>query len=171
MEQECAPQQIGVSPNPSTLCRQSPGPGCTGCMSAVPRILAHVNSGSSDCPVSVSERLEAATLAYTALKLPYPFRYEPRSRTAIPTPPAACPGQILGGDPDMALLPFLQHGVPTGAVSALPPSLQWPAKKPRRHIWKFVKATGRRPKTSQKPCKVCCARKLPTTGLLKPALA
>ena len=30
----------------------------------------------------------------------------------------------------MALLPFLQHGVPTGAVSALPPSLQWPAKKP-----------------------------------------
>ena len=29
----------------------------------------------------------------------------------------------------MALLPFLQHGVPTGAVSALPPSLQWPAKK------------------------------------------
>ena len=34
------------------------------------------------------------------------------------------------GDPNMALLPFLQHGVPTGAVSALPPSLQWPAKKP-----------------------------------------
>ena len=30
----------------------------------------------------------------------------------------------------MALLPFLQHGVPTGAVSALPPSQQWPAKKP-----------------------------------------
>ena len=30
----------------------------------------------------------------------------------------------------MALLPFLQHGVLTGAVSALPPSLQWPAKKP-----------------------------------------
>ena len=30
----------------------------------------------------------------------------------------------------MALLPFLQHGVPTGAVSALPASLQWPAKKP-----------------------------------------
>ena len=30
----------------------------------------------------------------------------------------------------LALLPFLQHGVPTGAVSALPPSLQWPAKKP-----------------------------------------
>ena len=34
------------------------------------------------------------------------------------------------GDPDMALLPFLQHGVPTGAVSALPLSLQWLAKKP-----------------------------------------
>ena len=33
------------------------------------------------------------------------------------------------GDPDVALLPF-QHGVPTGAVSALPPSLHWPAKKP-----------------------------------------
>ena len=32
--------------------------------------------------------------------------------------------------PNMALLPFLQHGVPIGAVSALPPSLQWPAKKP-----------------------------------------
>ena len=29
-----------------------------------------------------------------------------------------------------ALLPFLQHGVPTKAVSALAPSLQWPAKKP-----------------------------------------
>ena len=34
------------------------------------------------------------------------------------------------GDPDLALLPFLQEGVPTGALSPMPCSRQGPAKPP-----------------------------------------
>ena len=45
----------------------------------VPRILAHVNSGSSDCPLSPSESLEAATLAYTVLQLPCPSDMSPEA--------------------------------------------------------------------------------------------
>ena len=74
-----------------------------------------------------SESLEVATLAYTALKLPSDMSPESGQPYRLHLLQALTNSW---GDPDMALLPFLQHGVPTGAVSALPPSLQWPAKKP-----------------------------------------
>ena len=86
----------------------------------VPRILAHVKSGSSDCPLSPSESLEAATLAYTALKLPCPSDMSPEAGQPYRLHLLHALAKSWG-DPDMALLPFLQHGVPTGAVSALPP--------------------------------------------------
>ena len=83
----------------------------------VPRILAHIKSGSPDCPLSPSESLEVATLAYRALKLPCPSDVSPEA-----------------GQPyRLHLLQALANswGDPL-AISrvALPPSLQWPAKKP-----------------------------------------
>ena len=99
----------------------------------VPRIVAHVRNGSPDCPLSPSESLEVANMAYTALQLPCPQDMSPEAGQ----PYRLHLLQALAnswGDPDMALLPFLQHGVATGAVSALPPSLQWPAKKPETTV-------------------------------------
>ena len=61
------------------------------------------------------------------------------------------------GDPDLALLPFLQEGVPTGALSPLPCSLQCrqsPQTPSQRQIWNFAKATGKRRKKSPKLCKL-----------------
>ena len=42
------------------------------------------------------------------------------------------------GNPDMALLPFLQHGVPTGAVSALPDSALPPDLEICEGNWKMA---------------------------------
>ena len=101
-------------------------PGCIGCMSANwCHESWHTSKTVLRCPVSPSESLEVATLAYTALKLPCPWDM---SREAG-QPYRLHLLQALANswhEPDMALLQFLQHG----AVSALPPSLQWPAKKP-----------------------------------------
>ena len=80
----------------------------------VPRIVAHVSNGSPDCPLSPSG----------SGKIWLPSRHEPRGRTAIHAPSAAGLGATQ-------TWPFLQHGVPTGAVSALP---QWPAKKPETAV-------------------------------------
>ena len=71
-----------------------------------------------DCPLTPSESLEVANMAYTALQLPCPPDMSPEAGQ----PHRLHLLQALAnswGDPHMALLPFLQHGVPTGAVSAL----------------------------------------------------
>ena len=96
----------------------------------VPRILARVKSGSPDCPLTPSESLEVADMAHTALQLPCPSDMNPEAGQPYRLHLLQALANSWWGDPDMALLPFLQHGVPTGAVSALPPSQQWPAKKP-----------------------------------------
>ena len=85
------------------------------------------------CPASIATALRNAQDYFLAPDLGM------RLALQLPCPPDMNPeaGQPysswyrLWGDPDMAPLPFLQHGVPTGTVSALPPSQQWPAKKPR----------------------------------------
>ena len=137
----------------------------------VPRILAHVNSGSSDCPLSPSESLEAATLAYTALKLPCPSDVSPEAGQPYRLHLLHALAKSWG-DPDMFHFCSTEcrqvQYQPCLQVFNGQPRSQTPC---RSRIWKFVKATGRWPKTSQKLCKVCCARKLLTTGLLKPALA
>ena len=114
----------------------------------VPRILAHVNSGSSNCPLY------------------------PSPKQGSHTDPTCCmPWPNLGVTRTWPSFHFCSTEC---RQEPYQPCLQWQQRSQtpcRSRIWKFVKATGRWPKTSQKPCKVCCARKLLTTGLLKPALA
>ena len=87
-------------PKPEHPLQAVANPGCIGCMSAN---CTHIKNGSPHSPLAVRK------FSVHSSKIALPFRREPRGRTAIQTPPAAGPGQLLG-DPDMALLPFLQHG-------------------------------------------------------------
>ena len=125
----------------------------------VPRILAHIKSGS--------QSLEVATLAYTALKLPCPADMSPRQDSC--TDSTCCrPWPTLGATQTWPSCHFCNTGYRQEPCQPCHPAFngRQRSQTPRcRRIWKFVRATGRWPRTSQKPCKACCAMKLPTTGL------
>ena len=121
-EQECTLPQTGVVPCQNTRCKQSPGPGCIG---LVPRILAHIKKEFSGLPPLAVRK---PNLAYTALKLPCPSDMSPEAGQ----PYRLHLLQALAnswGDPDMALLPFLQHG--SRVSLATQPSMAGKEARPR----------------------------------------
>ena len=95
----------------------------------VSRIIAHVSQGNSDLPLTEQECTEAVRIIYEALQLPAPSDLSPANGQPYRLHLLRQLAESWG-DPDLALLPFLQEGVPTGALSPMPCSRQWPAKPP-----------------------------------------
>ena len=106
-EQACTLPQIGAYHIQATLYSQSHRHGCSGqrtmmwCHASWPTSLRHAQNRLSR-------------------KEPNPGQpYRLRLLQAM---------GVASSDPDMALLPLLETGVPTGAISQLPRSFQWPLK-------------------------------------------
>ena len=93
----------------------------------IPRILAHVGSGNASPPLSEQQSEEAARIAFRAMSVPCPSELAPDEgqpyRLSLLHALATA-----SNDPDLNLVPLLAEGVPTGAVSELPRSMQWPPK-------------------------------------------
>ena len=93
----------------------------------IPKILAHVGSGNASPPLSDKQSEEAARIAFRAMNVPCPADLAPDEgqpyRLSLLHALATA-----SNDPDIKLVPLLAEGVPTGAVSELPRSMQWPPK-------------------------------------------
>ena len=86
------------------------------------KILAHVSSDTPEPPLSAQESEEAALIAFAAVNLA-PDNGQPYRLSLLHALASA------SDDPDIKLLPLLSEGVPTGALSELPRSMQWPLKE------------------------------------------
>ena len=92
----------------------------------IPKILAHVGSGNASPPLSEQQSEEAARIAFRTMSMPCPSELAPdegQRRAAYPCMPWRRHPMT-----DLKLVPLLAEGVPTGAVSDLPRSMQWPPK-------------------------------------------
>ena len=89
----------------------------------IPKILAHVGSGNASPPLSEQQ----SEIAFRAMNMPCPSELAPDEgqpyRLSLLHALATA-----SNDPDLKLVPLLAEGVPTGAVSELPRSMQWPPK-------------------------------------------
>ena len=94
---------------------------------AVPRIVAHIAQARPEPPLSQEEGIECAMLAFKALNSAPPESWEPSPGQPYRLRLLQAMG-VASSNPDMALLPLLETGVPTGAISPLPRSFQWPLK-------------------------------------------
>ena len=84
------------------------------------RIFAHVAQAKNEPPLTSAEVFEAIGLLFETIRQPLPSNLEPERQQPYRL-------QILRVlDPDMALLHFMEHGVPIGATSPIPTSHQWP---------------------------------------------
>ena len=94
----------------------------------IPKILAHVSSDTPEPPLSAQESEE---IAFAAVNLPAPTSMAPDNgqpyRLSLLHALASA-----SDDPDIKLIPLLSEGVPTGALSELPRSMQWPPKEQSR---------------------------------------
>ena len=103
----------------------------------IPKILAHVGSGNASPPLFLSMPCPSE-LAPDAGQ---PYRLSLLHALAT-----------ASNDPNLKLVPLLAEGVPTGAVSDLPRSMQWPPKPQANSP--SASATGKL-KRSQKQCPPC----------------
>ena len=89
--------------------------------------MAHTIKGETSPPLTPEEAIEAASVALDELKTPHPATWEPEAGQPYRL-------SILRGlgkatqDRDLALLAHLETGVPTGAITPLPSSFQWPSQ-------------------------------------------
>ena len=89
------------------------------------RILAHFAQAKPDAPLTEKEVQEAIEILYTALQDTAPANTEPEAGQPYRLRILSKLG-IATQDPDLALLAHLEQGVPTGVITPLPSSHQWP---------------------------------------------
>ena len=89
------------------------------------RIFAHVAQAKNEPPLTSTEVREAIGLLFETIQQPLPSNLEPESQQPYRLHILRLVGAVTD-DPDMALLHFMEHGVPTGATSPIPTSHQWP---------------------------------------------
>ena len=89
------------------------------------RIFAHVAQAKNEPPLTSAEVHEAIGLLFKTIQQPLPSNLEPERQQPYRLHILRLLGAVTD-DPDMALLHFMEHGVPTGATSPIPTSHQWP---------------------------------------------
>ena len=88
--------------------------------------LAHVGSGDASPPLSAQQSEEAARIAFRAMNMPCPSDLAPDE--GQPYRLSLLHALATASNPDLKLVHLLAEGVPTGALSELPRSMQWPPK-------------------------------------------
>ena len=91
------------------------------------RIMAHTIKGETSPPLTPEEAIEAAGIAMDELKMTHPVSWEREAGQPYRLSVLRALGTATQ-DRDMALLAHLETGVPTGAISPLPSSFQWPSQ-------------------------------------------
>ena len=128
MEPACIPPQTIQYPSPVTRTVAHAWVRWATIQNLIPKILAHVSSDTPEPPLSAQESEEAALIAFAAVNLPAPTSMAPDNgqpyRLSLLHALASA-----SDDPDIKLLPLLSEGVPAGALSELPRSMQWPLKE------------------------------------------
>ena len=89
------------------------------------RIFAHVAQAKNEPPLSSAEVLEAISILFETLQQPLPSSLEPERQQPYRFQILRILGAVRD-DLDMALLHFMEHGVPTAPTSPIPTSHQWP---------------------------------------------
>ena len=89
------------------------------------KIMAHVMRAAPEPPLSPQEVHQAIQVLYETIGQPQPSSLDPEADQPYRLKLLATLG-ALTGDPDMALLPHLERGVPTGIFDPIPSSHQWP---------------------------------------------
>ena len=89
------------------------------------KIMAHIAQAKPKAPLDEQEVQEAIAILYDALQLPIPANTAPETGQPYRLQILSKLG-IATEDPDLALLAHLEQGVPTGVITPLPSSHQWP---------------------------------------------
>ena len=89
------------------------------------RMFAHVAQAKNEPPLTSTEVREAICILFETIQKPVPSTLEPESQQPYRLHILRLLGAVTD-DPDMALLHFMEHGVPTGVTSPIPTSHQWP---------------------------------------------
>ena len=97
------------------------------------RILAHVAQAKNEPPLSVAEVKEAIRILFDTIRQPMPSTLEPERQQPYRLQILRILGAVTD-DPDMVLLHFMEHGVPTGVTSPIPTSHQWPLATDKSEI-------------------------------------
>ena len=96
--------------------------------------MAHIAQAKPEAPLTKQEVPQAIAILCDTLQVQVPANTDPEVGQPYRLKILSKLG-IATQDPDLALLAHLEQGVPTGVLTPLPSSHQWPrANEPSEHI-------------------------------------